>query len=177
MTVTRRSLQKSRTPTADDRSACLRRSRPACASPRMQSRGVARPDDCIGQWRSQRPGVARRTRVSEERSVGAPQGARSTTKRWPARARFGASPLAAGLAPESCASFSESGIESLVRPGGWRRLRLFAGSTGASNVAFRGITPDPTTAIQAVAGSGVDAGQVGGLAQSTKTDLLNVGRQ
>jgi hypothetical protein len=149
----------------------------AIAMPRMQSRGVAHPDDCIGQWRSQRPGVARRTRVSEERSVGAPQGARSTTKRWPARARFGASPLAAGLAPESCASFSESGIESLVRPGGWRRLRLFAGSTGASNVAFRGITPDPTTAIQAVAGSGVDAGQVGGLAQSTKTDLLNVGRQ
>ena len=58
--------------------------------------------------------------------------------------------------------FSESGIESLVRSGGWRRLQRFAGSTGASNVAFRGITPDPATAFRAVAGSGDDAGQVGG---------------
>jgi len=28
-------------------------------SPRMQSRGVARPDDCIGQWRTQRRPVSR----------------------------------------------------------------------------------------------------------------------
>ena len=34
----RGSLQKSHTPTADDRSARLRRSRPACASPRLQQR-------------------------------------------------------------------------------------------------------------------------------------------
>jgi hypothetical protein len=71
----------------------------------------------------------------------------------------------AGPAPESGggigAWFSESGIESLVRPGGWRRLRRFAGSTGGSNVAFRGITPDPAPAIQAGTGSGVDAGPVG----------------
>ena len=86
-----------------------------------------------------------------------------------------------GPAPESGdwigVWFSESGIESLVRPRGRRRLRLFAGSTGASNVAFRGITPDPTTAVRAVAGSGVDAGQVEGLAQSTKPNFLNVDRQ
>ena len=63
----------------------------------MQSRGVARPDDCIGKWRSPAPaGVARRPCVSEERSVRAQQGARSTTKQRPARARFGASPLASG---------------------------------------------------------------------------------
>ena len=72
----------------------------------------------------------------------------------------------AGPAPESGggigAWFSEIGIDSLVRPGGWRRLRRFAGSTGASNVAFRGMTPDPAPAIQAGTGSGVDAGPVGG---------------
>jgi len=140
--------------------------------PRMESRGIARPDDCIGRWRSLGPaGVARRICVSEERSVRSPQGARSTTMRRPARARFGRRISQAGPAPQSGDGigvwFSESGIESLVRPGGWRRLRRFAGSTGASNVAFRGITPDPT-AIQAVAGSAVDAGPVGGLAQSTK---------
>ncbi len=38
-----RSLQKSHTPTADDRSARLRRSRPACASPRRQSSAAAWP--------------------------------------------------------------------------------------------------------------------------------------
>ena len=47
-----------------------------------------------------------------------------------------------------------------------------AGSIGASNVAFRGITPDPAPAIQAGTGSGVDAGPVGGLAQST--NFLNI---
>ena len=72
---------------------------------------------------------------------------------------------------------SGSGIESLIRPGGRRRLRRFAGRTDSSKVAFRGITPDPAPAIQAGTGSGVDAGPVRGLAQSTKTDLLNVGRQ
>jgi len=74
-------------------------------------------------------------------------------------------------------SASESGIESLVRPGGWRRLRRFAGRTGASSVACRGLTPNPATAIQAVTGSGVDAGQVGGTRSINKTDTLNVGRQ
>src|ERR1700733_13459705 len=54
--------------------------------------------------------------------------------------------------------FSESGIDALVRSGGWRRLRRFAGRTGAANVAFRGITPDPTTAIQAGVGSAVGSG-------------------
>jgi len=57
---------------------------------------------------------------------------------------------------------SESGVEGLVRLRGRRRRPGFAGSIGASSVAFRGITPDPTTAIQAVVGSGVDAGQVEG---------------
>ncbi|MBV9334680.1 MAG: hypothetical protein JO243_02205 [Solirubrobacterales bacterium] len=73
--------------------------------------------------------------------------------------------------------FSESKIETLVRPVGWRRLRQFAGSTSASNVAFRGITPDPSTAIQAVTGSGVDAGQVRGTRSIKKYDFLNVDRQ
>ena len=44
----------------------------------------------------------------------------------------------------------ESGIETLVRPVGKRRRRR-AGSARASNVAFRGITPDLTTAIRASA--------------------------
>jgi hypothetical protein len=50
----------------------------------------------------------------------------------------------------------------------------FAGCTGACNVAFRGITADPTPAIQAVAGSAVDAAPVGGLAQSRNTSLDRV---
>ncbi len=72
--------------------------------------------------------------------------------------------------------FSEIGIDSLVRLGGRRRLPRFAGGTGASSVAFRGISPDPATAIQAVAGSGLDAVQVGGIARLTTTHLLNVDR-
>jgi hypothetical protein len=56
---------------------------------------------------------------------------------------------------------SESGIEALVRPVGKRRLLRRAGSARTSNVAFRGITPDLTTAIQAVARSGVEAGRTG----------------
>jgi hypothetical protein len=60
------------------------------------------------------------------------------------------------------ALFSESVLDTLVRPGGRRRLSRFARRTRASNVAFRGITPDPATAIQAVTGSGVEAGQVEG---------------
>ena len=47
--------------------------------------------------------------------------------------------------------FAESLVETLVRLRG-RRPR-FAGSIGASSVAFRGITSDPVTAIQAVTGS------------------------
>ena len=141
--------------------------------PRMQSRGVARQDDCIAQWRSQRRPVSRggpaylrsgrseRRRKRVRRRSGGPHECGSGRRR-----------SQSGPAPESGdwigVWFSESGIESLVRSGDWRRLRRFAGSTGASNVAFRGITPDPATAIRAVAGSGVDAGQVGGLAQSTK---------
>ena len=121
-------------------------------------------------------GVARRTWVPEEQPVGAPWGARSTTKQRPPRARLRASALASGPAPESGdgigVRFSEGGIESLVRPGGWRRLRRFAGRTGASSVACRGLTPNPTTAIQAVTGSGVDAGQVGGTRSIDKTDIL-----
>lgn len=45
----------------------------------------------------------------------------------------------------------------------------FAGSIGASNVAFRGITPALATAIQAVTKVGVDAGQIG---VTHTTDLL-----
>ena len=56
-------------------------------------------------------------------------------------------------------------------------MRRFAGRTDASNVAFRGSTPDPTTAIQAVAGSGVDAGPVRGTRSINKRNFLNVDRQ
>ena len=65
---------------------------------------------------------------------------------------------------------SESGIEALVRPVGKRRLLRRAGSARTSNVAFRGITPDLTTAIQAVVKSGVDAGRIGAVAR--RTNLL-----
>ena len=58
-------------------------------------------------------------------------------------------------------AFSDVYVSALVRPVGRRRLRQFAGRIGGSNVAFRGITPDPTTAIQAVVGSGVEAGRMG----------------
>lgn len=85
----------------------------------MQSRGVARGR---AHWPVAKPasaGAARRTWVAEERPVGAPQGARSTTKQ---RVWFGASLSQAGLAPESGVGigvrFSESGIDSLVRSGG-----------------------------------------------------------
>ena len=56
-------------------------------------------------------------------------------------------------------------------------LPQFARSSRGSNVAFRGITPDPATAIQAVTGSGVDAGQVGGTRTIKKDNFLNVDRQ
>ena len=49
---------------------------------------------------------------------------------------------------------SELGIAALVRLRGKRRGGRCAGSIGSSNVAFRGIKPDPATAIQAVTGSG-----------------------
>ena len=71
----------------------------------------------------------------------------------------------------SGARFSESGIDSLVRSGGWRRLPRFAGRINASIVACRGLTPDPATAIQAVTGSDVYAGQVGGT-RSIKNQIL-----
>jgi hypothetical protein len=137
----------------------------ACAVPRMQSPASHGPD---GVERSAEPaGAANRTCAGEEEwrygalrervldddapgcrlayritRVGMP---RATEARW-----------------RDNVSASESGIESLVRPGGWRRLRRFAGRTDASSVACRARTPDPATAIQAVTGSGVDAGQVGG---------------
>ena len=60
---------------------------------------------------------------------------------------------------------SESQLEALVRPVGWPRLRRFAGRMCASSVASGGGTSDPGTAIQAVPGSGVDAGRVGRLAR------------
>ena len=62
---------------------------------------------------------------------------------------------------------SENGAASLVRLVRRRRLAQFAGSIGASNVAFRGITPDLATAIQAVTKSGVDAGQIGAVTHIT----------
>jgi hypothetical protein len=55
----------------------------------------------------------------------------------------------------SCDAFSESGVATLVRLRGKRRLPRFAGSLGSSSIAFRGIKPDPATAIQAVTGSGL----------------------
>ena len=50
---------------------------------------------------------------------------------------------------------SELGIAGLVRLRGKRRGGRCAGSIGSSNVAFRGIKPDPATAIQAITGSGL----------------------
>ncbi len=79
--------------------------------------------------------------------------------------------LGAGAGWRDDALFSETGIGSLVRPRGWRRLRRFAGRTGGSGVACRGLTPDPATAIQAVTGSGVDAGQ-DGETRSIKNQIL-----
>ena len=55
-----------------------------------------------------------------------------------------------------------AGVEGLVRLGGKRRWRRLAGRIDASSVAFRGSTPDPATAIQAVTGSGLEAAQVRG---------------
>jgi hypothetical protein len=52
-------------------------------------------------------------------------------------------------------ALSESGIATLLRLRGRRRVERFAGSIGSSNLAFRGIKPDPATAIQAVTGSGM----------------------
>ena len=52
-------------------------------------------------------------------------------------------------------ALSERGIATLVRLRGKRRVGRCAGSIGGSNVAFRGIKPDPATAIQAVTGSGL----------------------
>jgi hypothetical protein len=49
---------------------------------------------------------------------------------------------------------------------GLATLAPIRGEDRLSNVAFRGITPDPAPAIQAGTGSGVDAGPVGGLAQN-----------
>ena len=46
-------------------------------------------------------------------------------------------------------------VPALVRLRGKRRVRRCAGSIGSSDVAFRGIKPDPATAIQAVTGSGL----------------------
>ena len=65
---------------------------------------------------------------------------------------------------------SKEGPEGLVRLVGRRRLPQCAGSIGASNVACRWLTPDLTTAIQAVAKSGVEAGQTGAVTRIT--DLL-----
>jgi hypothetical protein len=62
---------------------------------------------------------------------------------------------------------SESGIEALVRPVGKRRLLRRAGRARTSTVAFRGITPDLTTAIQAVAKSGVEARRIGAVTRMT----------
>lgn len=56
---------------------------------------------------------------------------------------------------------SEDGAAGLVRLVSRRRLAQCAGSIGTSNVACRGLTPDLTTAIQAVAKSGVEAGRTG----------------
>jgi len=68
--------------------------------------------------------------------------------------------FAAGLLAGTIGSsdaLSERGIAALVRLRGKRRVGGCAGSIISSNVAFRGSTPDPTTANRAVAGSGVDA--------------------
>jgi hypothetical protein len=65
---------------------------------------------------------------------------------------------------------SEGAVEGLVRLVGRQSLPRCAGSFSASNVAFRGITPDLATAIQAVTKSGVEAGRIGAVTHTT--DLL-----
>jgi hypothetical protein len=138
----------------------------------MQLRAVDRRDDCNGEEAVARAGNGIGVCVGSP--GGMPQGTRLRQRRSGRKERrFGVSALTGG-AGALCGSgllFAESVIESLVRSVGWRRLRRFAGRLGAANVAFRGITPDPTTAIQAVAGSGVDAGQAEGVARSRKTSF------
>jgi len=64
---------------------------------------------------------------------------------------------------------SEDGAAKLVRLVSQRRSPRYAGSSGTSNVACRGRTPDLTTAIQTVVKSGVEAGRTG--ADTRITDL------
>jgi hypothetical protein len=61
-------------------------------------------------------------------------------------------------------ALSENVVATLVRLRGKRRLVRFAGRVGGSNVAFRGIKPDPATAIQA-AGSDLQTGGRSGIAR------------
>ena len=67
----RGSLQKSHTPTADDRSARLRRSRPACASPRTRSRDRSAAATCSGNRRLFRL-LTTSARAARHRRVAAP---------------------------------------------------------------------------------------------------------
>jgi hypothetical protein len=75
---------------------------------------------------------------------------------------FGCRSVNAAATIGSSDALSERGIAALVRLRGRRRVARFAGSIGSSNVAFRGIKPDPATAIQAVTGSGLYDGSAEG---------------
>jgi hypothetical protein len=118
----------------------------ACAMPRMQSPASHGPD---GVERSAEPaGAANRTCAGEEEwRYGALRERVLDDDAPGCRLAYRITRVGMQRATEARwrdnVSASESGIESLVRPGGWRRLRRFAGRTGASSVACRGLTPDP----------------------------------
>jgi hypothetical protein len=88
---------------------------------------------------------------------------------WPARPRFGPTRLASGPCARCAVMGSECGSpRAVLSPSSCQGVGDGCGDSRGSNVAFRGITADPTTAIRAVVGSSVHAGPVGGLAQSPK---------
>lgn len=143
----------------------------------LSRRGFRIPDDCFGDEARPRGryGASRRRVGTRSDAGGSPPhrfprrgplvsweviaGTRTTrTRRWAAL-------LLAG--EEEQRPLSEDGAAGLVRPVGRRRLPRCAGSIGTSNVACRGRTPDLTTAIQAVAKSGVGAGRTGPVTRIT----------
>ena len=112
-------------------------------------------------------GFGDRAQVREQAVLAADPATGKRTATWK-RALDGVEPALPGAPPSlwhastrhstplgSCDAFSESGVATLVRLRGKRRLPRFAGSLGGSDVAFRGIRPDPATAIRAVTGSGL----------------------
>ena len=147
---------------------------PAVASdvklPRSRPTAMATKRDLVGRYGASRrrvgtlfdAGGSPSSPVPEEGPVGVAGGDRGDENFMDA-AR--AALLLAG--EEEQRPLSEDGAVGLVRLVGWRRSPRCAGSIGASNVACRGRTPDLTTAIQAVAKSGVEAGRTGAVTRIT----------